>query len=75
MLPSTSNSLEATHGQLNAKTPRKKFSWQKIYEIIQNLNTKNKTLTDHIKHNYQYEKRRTKILVNLWSTILAIFEL
>lgn len=37
-IQSTTNSLEAIHGQLNAKKPCKKFFCQTLYEIIQNLN-------------------------------------
>lgn len=58
-LPSTTNSLEATHGQLNAKTPRKKNFWNTLYKIASNLNNKNNTIQSHIQHNFYYEKKKT----------------
>ena len=58
-MPSTTNSLESTHGQLNAKTPRRKNFWASIYEIAKNLDEKNCTIDKHIQHNYYFEKKQT----------------
>lgn len=57
-LPSTTNSLESTHGQLNSKISRKRNFWQSLFDISENLNKKNQTIQQHIQHNFDFEKKK-----------------
>ena len=55
-MPSTTNSLESTHGHLNKKTPRRNNFWQSVYRIVSLMIQKTNSYDDNITHNYNYEK-------------------
>ena len=52
-MPSTTNSLEATHGHLNKKTPRRNNFFMSIYRIVSNLMSKSQNIVKEIKTNYR----------------------
>ncbi len=58
-LPSTTNSLEAFHGQLNSQIPRPNSFQNSLYRICKNFLRKNNSINELIKHNYSYEKKQT----------------
>lgn len=58
-MPSTTNSLESMHGQLNHNVPRHNNFWNAIYKLANHFMMKTHTTQDHIKHNYLFEKRQT----------------
>jgi hypothetical protein len=60
-MPSTTNSLEATHGQLNKKTPRNNNFWHAIFRVASNLIQKTKTVDQHAHHNLQYTQRKINV--------------
>lgn len=59
-MPSTTNSLEATHGHMNAKTPRNNTFFSSIYRIHNEINEKFLNINQRINHNYSYLKRMTQ---------------
>lgn len=59
IMPSTTNSLESCHGQLNQKTKRRKNFWTSIYEISKNLIQKVHNFQQQINHNFNYIKNKT----------------
>ncbi len=58
-LPTTTNSLESYHGQLNSKTPRHNNFWSALHRIANNFILKFNCIQDHISHNYLCEKKKT----------------
>lgn len=58
-MPSTTNSLEAFHGQLNNQIPRRNSFWNAFYRLCKNFMRKNNSINDLIHHNYVYEKKQT----------------
>ena len=58
-MPSTTNSLEATHGHLNAITPRRNSLFASIFRIHNEMNSKFLNINQRIQHNYNYTKRKT----------------
>ena len=58
-MPSTTNSLEATHGQLNRNIPRRNNFFHAIYKISKCLIKKAESTNENIKQNYNSEKRKT----------------
>ena len=58
-MPSTTNSLEATHGQFNARTPRRNTLFSAILRIHNEMNSKFLNISQRIQHNYNYVKRKT----------------
>lgn len=59
-MPSTTNSLEATHGHLNRRTPRRNNIFAAIFRLYNEFNLKYEQVESRIKHNYSYIKRKTK---------------
>ena len=59
-MPSTTNSLEATHGHLNSITPRRSNLYSAIYRIHNEINSKFLNINQKIQHNYNNIKRLTK---------------
>jgi hypothetical protein len=57
-MPSTTNSLESTHGQLNEKTPRHNTFWHALYRVASNLIFKTQNVEERMQHNYNYIKSR-----------------
>lgn len=51
-MPSTTNTLEATHGHLNKRTPRRNTFYQSVFRIFRELSAKYLAINDRIKHNY-----------------------
>ena len=58
-MPSTSNSLESTHGHLNRCLPRNNSFWRSLFRLYEELSIKFTTVNDRIKHNYSYLKSKT----------------
>lgn len=58
-MPSTTNSLESTHGHLNEKTPRRSSFFMGLYRIIKSLSIKIQSCDEMFKHNFYYCKKRT----------------
>lgn len=58
-MPSTTNSLESMHGQLNHNVPRRNNFWNAIYKLAYHFMMKTHTTQDHINLNYLFEKRQT----------------
>lgn len=58
-MPSTTNALEALHGQLNSKIPRRNIFWNAFFRLVQNFIMKNKCINEQIRHNYNNEKKKT----------------
>ena len=59
-MPSTTNSLESTHGHLNQKTPRNNNFYRSIFRIVKHLTKKVKNCQDSIIHNYNHTKHQTR---------------
>ena len=60
-MPSTTNSLEATHGHLNRRTPRRNNFFAAIFRLYNEFNLKYEQVESRIKHNYSFIKRKTKL--------------
>lgn len=58
-MPSTTNTLEATHGHLNKRTPRNNMFFSSILRIHNGLIEKYLKINEKIQHNYNYLKRKT----------------
>ena len=58
-MPSTTNSLESTHGHLNKKTPRNNNFYMSIYRIVTHLMKQSQTIEENIRRNYMYAKNKT----------------
>ena len=58
-MPSTTNALEALHGQLNSHIPRRNNFWNAFYRLAENFILKNNNINDQIVHNDNSEKQRT----------------
>lgn len=58
-IPTTTNSLESFHGQLNSQTPRRNNFWTAMNRLARNIISKCYCIQDHISHNYMYEKKQT----------------
>ena len=59
-MPSTTNSLESTHGHLNKKTPRRNGFWPSMYRLCEALIIDQNMLNKRITHNYSRIKRTTE---------------
>lgn len=55
-MPSTTNSLEASHGHLNKKVPRLNEFWSSICRLVNNLTINEKSFNQKIRHNYNHIK-------------------
>lgn len=58
-MPSTTNTLEATHGHLNKRTPRRNTFYQSIFRLYTSLMDKYMNVNKRIAHNYYYLKNKT----------------
>ena len=58
-MPSTTNTLEAMHGQINHHVPRNNCFYPSILRVHNEMNEKYKNLIHQIKHNYNSLKSRT----------------
>ena len=58
-MPSTTNSLEATHGHLNKETPRANEFWASMERLAKTFDVNEKLINDKIRHNYNYAKNIT----------------
>ena len=58
-MPSTTNTLEAMHGHLNKRSPRRNTFFSALYRIISELNNKYDQINERIQHNYRYTKNST----------------
>ena len=58
-MPTTTNSLESTHGHMNHRTPRRNTFYSSIYRIYNELTAKYSNLADRILHNYNYLKNKS----------------
>lgn len=56
-MPSTTNSLESFHGQINQQTPRRNNFWKAFYKLVLHFYRKAQNIQEAINHNYLYEKR------------------
>jgi hypothetical protein len=54
-MPTTTNSLESTHGHLNADTPRRNSFWPSLHRIIGAILTKSTNFWSCIQHNFADE--------------------
>ena len=59
-MPSTTNSLESTHGHLNKKTPSRNNFRSALYRVISNLTKQNNLYKEKVIHNYNQVIRKTK---------------
>ena len=67
-MPSTTNSLEASHGHLNKKTPRHNGFWESINRIIESFMMKNHLVNQMIQHNYnQIKTTQEEVMIELQS--------
>ena len=57
-MPSTTNTLEATHGHLNGKTPRRNEFWQSLNRVTKALLKKDFLLNERIHSTYNNQKRK-----------------
>ena len=55
-MPSTTNSLESTHGHLNKKTPRNNGFYMSLFRLIKNISIKAQKIDNSIKSNYNRAK-------------------
>lgn len=67
-MPSTTNSLEATHGHLNKRTPRRNKFYTAFDRVCKNLDAKYLSINDRISHNFNYLKNKTKKKLSKTST-------
>ena len=58
-MPSTTNSLESSHGHLNRKTPRHNNFWEPLARIAESFLLKTQTVDFRVQNNYNYTKRTT----------------
>ena len=58
-MPSTTNTLESSHGHLNRKTPRNNSFWESLSRIAESFIIKTQTVNFRIRNNYNYTKRIT----------------
>lgn len=58
-MPYTTNTLEAMHGHLNKRSPRRNTFFSALYGIISELNNKYDQINELIQHNYRYTKKST----------------
>ena len=59
-MPSTTNSLEAMHGHMNKRTPRRNTFFQALLRIHDELSAKYNSVEERIRHNYNEIKRKTR---------------
>ena len=59
-MPSTTNSLEATHGHLNSLLPRRNEFWSSLYRLVKSIADKDFRFKEMLIHNYQRIKRNVK---------------
>ncbi|KAK8892033.1 hypothetical protein M9Y10_029255 [Tritrichomonas musculus] len=57
-MPSTTNSLESTHGHLNHEISRRKNFWKSMFKISNHLIQKVNTFQQNVQHNYNYQKKK-----------------
>ena len=58
-MPSTTNSLESTHGHINKITPRRNNFYGALYRIVKHIMNKSQRVQECIKINYARAKRVT----------------
>ncbi len=56
-MPSTTNSLEATHGHLNELVQRRNTFWTSLFRLARSIHDRDISFRDHLKHTYQRIKR------------------
>jgi hypothetical protein len=56
-MPTTTNSLESTHGHLNAGTPRRNSFWSSLHRIISAILSKSANHWSCVEHNFADEVR------------------
>ena len=59
-MPSTTNSLESSHGHLNSKLPRHNAFWPSLQRIATSITDKTFRYNEMMKHNYSRIKRDVK---------------
>lgn len=59
-MPSTTNALEATHGHLNERLPRRNDFWPSLYRIVTSIIQREFSFKEHLKHSYSRIKRLIK---------------
>ena len=58
-MPSTTNSLESTHGHMNAKVPRNNNFYMSIYHLVHSIMMKSQNIQESIERNYARVKNET----------------
>ncbi|KAK8854278.1 hypothetical protein M9Y10_016837 [Tritrichomonas musculus] len=58
-MPSTTNTLESTHGQINRKTPRRNTFYSPLFRTFLCLNSKFESINKKLCHNYNYTRIKT----------------
>jgi hypothetical protein len=58
-MPTTTNSLESSHGHLNEKTPRRNTFWKSLARIICTMLTKSTNFWSCVHHNFADEVRES----------------
>ena len=64
-MPSTTNSLESTHGHLNEKIPRRNMFWPSLHRLIKSIATQDFHYKNTIIHCYEQTCRKVKNRVNI----------
>lgn len=64
-MPTTTNSLESTHGHMNQRTPRRNNFFAALFRIHNELQSKYENLQSRIIHNYNYLKNLTIKKMNM----------
>lgn len=59
-MPSTTNSLESTHGHLNSSIPRRNDFWPSLLRLTHAMTTKTFEFNDAMKRNYKRIRRNIK---------------
>ena len=59
-MPSTTNSLESTHGHMNSDIPRRNELYTSILRIVEHMWDKVQNIEECVKRNYNYANRMTK---------------
>ena len=66
-MPSTTNSLESTHGHLNAKLPRRNEFWSSLFRLAKTVIKKDFKFNEMMHNNYAKLKRNIKYRVRKYA--------
>jgi hypothetical protein len=58
-MPTTTNSLESSHGDLNASTLRRKPFWRPLPRSVEMMPMKSTEVGSYVRHNFGHEVRES----------------